>query len=315
MKCGLITALFCYIFNIILYFYYFKVILNKKKCIKKPSLTQWRTRYMKRKKQEAQPEIFEETTNVNSINQGTDEGKTFEELIIENENFVYSVVNKEFKQYPWNIKEELYSAGKEGLVYAATKFDTKQYKNKFISYAVHWIRYYINEEIRKLYPVKLNQNYVYKRSKIKKAINEFQEKFNRQPTNAEISGIVGMSEKVVSNILNINGGENFQFVSFQAVNKDGGDDQASESYAENKLVNEYLSETTSDFCMTSYELLDFLNALKTKVKENEYNMFVDKYLHNMSYSEIAKKYGLKFPSSSKYIIERVEKISKELLYA
>lgn len=44
-----------------------------------------------------------------------DSEKTFEELIIDNENFVYSTVNKEFKQYPWNVKEDLYSAGKERI--------------------------------------------------------------------------------------------------------------------------------------------------------------------------------------------------------
>ena len=44
-----------------------------------------------------------------------DSEKTFEELIIDNENFVYSVVNKEFKQYSISIKEDLYSAGKERI--------------------------------------------------------------------------------------------------------------------------------------------------------------------------------------------------------
>ena len=56
--------------------------------------------------------------NNNNIQEQTvssDYGKTFEQLVIENENFVYSIVNNEFKQYPWNIKEELYSAGKERI--------------------------------------------------------------------------------------------------------------------------------------------------------------------------------------------------------
>lgn len=45
-----------------------------------------------------------------NTNNPTDSTKTFEQLIIDNEKFVYSVVNKEFKQYSWNIKEDLYSA-------------------------------------------------------------------------------------------------------------------------------------------------------------------------------------------------------------
>ena len=80
----------------------------------------------------------------------------FEKLIIDNEKFAYSVVNKEFSKYSWDIKKDLNSAALEGLVYAATKYDLNRSKEcKFISYAIHWIRYYINEEIRKLYPVKL----------------------------------------------------------------------------------------------------------------------------------------------------------------
>lgn len=198
-------------------------------------------------------------------------------------------------------------------MYAATKFDTSKYTNKFISYAVHWIRYYVNEEIRNMYPVKLNQNYVYKRGKVKKFIDKYKKEHGDEPTIDQISAALDMSKKVVSNVLSINNGENFHFISFQSVNNDSNDDPTSESYVENKLVNEYLEETVSDYGMTTYELQDLLSELKKQVKEPDYNMFLDKYLHNLSYSDIAKKYNLKFPSSSKYIIERVEKICKKLI--
>lgn len=250
---------------------------------------------------------------IENINTTCDSNKTFEQLVIDNKDFVYSVVNKEFKTYPWNIKNELYSAGIEGLVYAATKFKPTEYNNKFISYAVHWIRYYINEEIRKMYPVKLNQNYMYKRGKIKKFTAKFVEEHGREPSNDEISEGLGISKKVINNILSINNGENFQFVSFQAVNNEGSDDNISESYVENKLINEYLEETVSDYGMTNFELQDLLSVLKKQVPEKDYNMFVDKHLNGLSYSDIAKKYGLNFPSSSKYVIERVEKTCKTLL--
>lgn len=247
------------------------------------------------------------------INNGSDQGKTFDQLIIENERFVYSVVNKEFKNTPWDIKPDLYSAGKQGLVYAATKFDSKNYKNKFISYAVNWIRYFVNEELRNMYPVKLNQNFVYKRNKIKKFIAKYETEYGRQPTYEEISENLGLSVKVIGNILGINNGENFSFVSFQAVNKDAGDDPGSENYVENKLVNEYLEETENDSGMLNFEFKDLLKALKKQIPERDYFMFVDKYINNLSYSDIAKKYNLNFPSSAKYVIERVEKLCKKLL--
>jgi hypothetical protein len=59
-------------------------------------------------------EIVNQFTDNNTVMTETssDFGKSFDELVIENEKFVYSVVNNEFKNYPWNVKEELYSAGK-----------------------------------------------------------------------------------------------------------------------------------------------------------------------------------------------------------
>ena len=91
----------------------------------------------------------------------------FEKLILENEKFVYSIVHKEFKSYPQQVKEDLFSAGKEGLVVAASKYKPEEYAdNKFTTYAQHWIRYYINEEIRNIYPIKLDQNFSYKKNKI-----------------------------------------------------------------------------------------------------------------------------------------------------
>ena len=199
------------------------------------------------------------------------------------------------------------------MVYAATKFDRTKYDNKFISYAVHWIRYYVNEELRNKFPVKLNQNYVYKRTRIKNFVDSYTNKYGKSPDISEISKALDMSTKVINNILSVNNGENFKFISFQAVNHDSTDDQPDEDYVEQKLVNEYLSETKHDSGLLDFELVDLLTELKNHVCKTDYNMFVDKYLNQLSYSEIAKKYHLNFPSSAKYIIERVEKKCKQLL--
>lgn len=237
----------------------------------------------------------------------------FERLILENQNFAYSIVNKEFSKYPWSIKPELNSAAIEGLIYAATKYDpSRQDECKFISYAVHWIRYYINEEIRKLYPVKLNQNFVSKRKKVTSFIAKYEDKYGKTPSINEISKNVGMSEKVVQGILNINGGENFQFVSFNSPSNVG-DSEGNESFNESKLVGEYL-ETSCDYSgQAKIELKDLLRELKKKTSEDDYNIFYDYYINGESYSDLAVKYGLKFPSSVSYIVKKCEKICKALV--
>lgn len=239
--------------------------------------------------------------------------EVFEKLILDNQNFAYSIVNKEFAKYPWNIRPELNSAALEGLVYAATKYDpSRQDECKFISYAVHWIRYYINEEIRKLYPVKLNQNFVCKRKKVTSFIAKYEDEHGETPSIEEISKNVGMSEKVVQGILNVNCGENFQFVSFNAP-VDVGDSSGNESFNESKLVSEYL-ENSCDYSSTAkVELDDLLSALKTRTSKNDYDIFYDYYINGESYSELAIKYGLKFPSSVSYIIKKCEKICRSLV--
>lgn len=180
----------------------------------------------------------------------SDKEKTTEQLILDNENFVYSIVNNEFKKYPYNVKEELYSAGKMGLVIAAQKFNPSNYDNKFISYAVHWIRYYVNEEIRKMYPVKLNQNYVYKRNKMNKFIDTYKKDHRgKNPTDKCIGKALGMSQKVIDNIRKVNGGDNFSFVSFQAITNTGSTDKSDDMNISDKLVNDYLNtaSTTDDY--------------------------------------------------------------------
>jgi RNA polymerase sigma factor (sigma-70 family) len=235
----------------------------------------------------------------------------YEKLIIDNINFVYKVVNDNFSNYSWNIKQELYSAGKRGLVVAATKFDPSNYENKFIAYAVSWIKYYIHEEIRILYPVKLNQNFLYKRNKVNSAIKQFEDENGKQPTAEELSKIVGMSTKVIGNIMSINKGKDFQFVSFQTASSNS--DSESEDYVGDRLTYEHFDEEDENSAMSEYELTDLLDVLQKKIPQLDYKIFVDKYMNDMSYSDIARKYNLPFASSVSYLIKKSEKVCKELL--
>ena len=237
----------------------------------------------------------------------------FEKLIIDNEKFAYSIVSKEFGKYSWDVKDDLNSAAKAGLVYAATKYDPAR-KNEchFISYAVHWIRYYINEEIRKLYPVRLNQNFVSKRKKVIKFISKYKETHNdKEPSTKEISKNVGLSEKVVNGILNINGGENFQFVSFNTP-VDVGDSNGNENFNESKLMNEYF-ENNFDYSLDAkLEVKDMMKHLKKNVSKNDYKIFTDYYINGYTLSELKTKYHLPFASSVSYIIKKCEKICREI---
>jgi RNA polymerase sigma factor (sigma-70 family) len=236
----------------------------------------------------------------------------FNKLVTDNYKFAYDVVNKEFGKYPWHIKEDLNSAAIEGLVYAATKYDpSREEECKFISYAIHWIRYYINEEIRKIYPVKFNQNFIIKRNKVMRCVNEYKTNHNDEmPSVDYISGCVKMSPKVVKNILNINGGENFDFISINAPTETKEND--SENLTESTVMQEYFNNAVDNSFTQNIELNDILDNLKKEVDEDDFNIFVEYYMNGENISDIAKKHNLKFPSSAAYIIKKCEKKCKEI---
>lgn len=222
------------------------------------------------------------------------------------------LLTRSFGKYSNHIKEELYSAAKEGLCYAATKYDSFQDNCKFISYAVNWVRYYINEELRKMYPIRFNQNFVCKRNKVNRAITKFQSENNgKTPTNEQISEMVGMSPKVVKNILDVNGGKDFNYISFQTLsNSNKTDDNDIE--VETKLVNEYLEETESDYGMSVFEFKDMISALKKKIGLTDLKLFLDRHLNNFSISQLVKTYNLK-PSIVHSKIKAAEKTCKFIL--
>ena len=239
-----------------------------------------------------------------------DQNKTFEQLVLDNQKFAYSVVNKEFKKYLnfANLKEDLYSAAKMGLIKAARNYKPS-YDNKFISYAVHWIKYYVNEEIRNYYPVKLNQNHVYKRNKLLKAIAKYKkENGGKEPSDKWLMKELNISQKVLDGIRKVNGGKNFKFVYIQNTTET----EDGEMDNENRVMAEIEKSTDPTAEM---EAEDILNTLKTMVSPRDYNIFIDIKKYGYSFKDIKDKYNLKFASSAAYLVKRMEKLCREIAYA
>lgn len=122
-----------------------------------------------------------------------------EKLIRANLRFVVSVA-KQYQNQGLSLPD-LINEGNLGLIKAAKKFDeTRGFK--FISYAVWWIRQSImqavNEQSR---IVRLPLNQVSTLSKYKKAIAEFEQEYERQPTPEELAEILDLPlEKVMETI-------------------------------------------------------------------------------------------------------------------
>lgn len=133
------------------------------------------------------------------IKQGDQEA--LEILVNANLRFVVSVAKKYQNQ---NLSlSDLINEGNLGLVKAAQRFDeTRGFK--FISYAVWWIRQSIIQALAEQSRlVRLPLNKVGSLTKIRKALSELEQKFEREPSAQEISEIVDLTAEEIETSLTL----------------------------------------------------------------------------------------------------------------
>jgi len=125
-----------------------------------------------------------------------------DKLISANLRFVISVA----KQYQNQglLFEDLVNEGNYGLIKAAERFDqTRGFK--FISYAVWWIRQSILEALaNNARLVRLPSNQITSLQKMKREIDEFEQKNEREPTEEEISEIMDEDIVKISRLIRTN---------------------------------------------------------------------------------------------------------------
>jgi RNA polymerase primary sigma factor len=125
--------------------------------------------------------------------------EALERLTKANLRFVVSVA-KQYQNQGLSLSD-LINEGNVGLMKAAKRFDeTKGFK--FISYAVWWIRQSILQAIVEYSRiVRLPLNKVGSYNKVNEAFLSFVQEFEREPTNEELSELLGMTAKEVANML------------------------------------------------------------------------------------------------------------------
>jgi RNA polymerase primary sigma factor len=124
------------------------------------------------------------------------------ELVYRNLRFVISVA----KQYqrPGVYLEDLVNEGNLGLLHAAKKFDPKT-GNKFISYAVWWVRAYIQSHIgnnSRAIRIPINKNVTL--STFKNRVDGVRQIIGREPTEEDLLDyITDMTEKEILEMISI----------------------------------------------------------------------------------------------------------------
>lgn len=144
--------------------------------------------------------VDEEVELAQQIRKG--DRKALERLTKANLRFVVSVA-KQYQNQGLTLSD-LINEGNVGLIKAAEKFDeTRGFK--FISYAVWWIRQSILQAIAEQSRiVRLPLNQVGSVNKINKALNKFEQKFERRPSVEEISATTDIPEDKVDDALKAN---------------------------------------------------------------------------------------------------------------
>jgi RNA polymerase primary sigma factor len=126
-----------------------------------------------------------------------------EKLTKANLRFVVSVA----KQYQNNglTLGDLINEGNLGLMKAAGRFDeTRGFK--FISYAVWWIRQSIMQALAEQSRiVRLPLNRIGSLTKISKAFAELEQKYQREPSTAEVAEIIGVTPEEIADNLSVAG--------------------------------------------------------------------------------------------------------------
>jgi RNA polymerase primary sigma factor len=143
----------------------------------------------------------EEVKLARKIKQG--DQAALEKLTRANLRFVVSVA-KQYQNQGLSLPD-LINEGNLGLIKAAKRFDeTRGFK--FISYAVWWIRQSIMQALAEQSRiVRLPINQLGSVNKIKKAFSILEQKFEREPSNSELSKELEVPEESVANTMKISG--------------------------------------------------------------------------------------------------------------
>ena len=205
-------------------------------------------------------------------------GDKLEQLILEYEKLIYSIM-KYFKDYP--NKEDLFQVGCIGLINAYNNYDSNT-STKFSTYAYSYILGEMKKLVREDKGIKISRSISKLYSQIDKASNYLAQKLMRTPTLQEIASFLNVDEYLIAEALNST--NSLLDVDEIQVN------------AYNDINNELL-------------LREELNKLSSE----ELNLINDRYMYEMTQSEVASALGMSQVQVSRKEHKVLEKLKKQLI--
>jgi RNA polymerase sporulation-specific sigma factor len=129
--------------------------------------------------------------------------KELKDIISENKNLIYDLVNKYNRRNDPNIKDDLFQAGAMGMIDAYNHYEPDK-NTKFTTYAYSYINGEIKKFIREDRMIKVSRDIIYLCSKIERAKELLTQKLKREATINELSSFLEISEDKIIAALEYN---------------------------------------------------------------------------------------------------------------
>lgn len=191
--------------------------------------------------------------------------------------------------------EDLVQEGNIGLIEASKKFDASR-GNKFITYAVHYIRKHIKKALTKNNNIIHQPNHVINNNnKIKKFVGKHIAEKGREPTVKEISKNLKLSEKTIKNINSnkING-----YISINSAINDESDDTFEKIISVDNVFD------GPDESVIKNERHDHLKKMLSKLNEDDQKLINMRYYENKTLRQIGEELNLS-PASVKSKVDKI----------
>ena len=203
---------------------------------------------------------------------------TTNSLIESNLRFVVSLAHSTLPKDGSVGLDEMISAGNQGLVEAAQKFDVTR-DIKFITFAVHYIKMYMRRATFGTNLVYESAAHRSKLTKINRAVNLYTAEFDKTPSDVKLSELTGIS------VFSIKTARNHQNNGEASMSKLIGDTTLT-------ISDTIPTDTPSpDEILTRAEDYQDLNQKVDELSEVEKQVVKYRYTHKLTYNEIGKILG------------------------
>lgn len=229
------------------------------------------------------------------------ETASHEKRILHNLRFAFTQAKKYAVVYPGLDDDEIIEAMFYATTYAVNRWDPT--KSKITPYIAQYVRLIVKEmsnESRST--IGKNSMYIWKSCKISSFVEEFQTKYNRNPTIEEICEETGFPKKTVYNIYNLG------IKSITGFDVKASDDS---SYDLHEVITDQAKADPSKEYQ-SLELNEILGQLIADLSPLEQDVVNGRWFNGLKYTEISIALDIPYQNVKKIETKALAKIKREL---